>query len=184
METTSSGCLTRRFASSEMWMRPSSCRPMSTKAPKSVMLRTVPRRMVPGLSSESLTMAWRVSGAGRSARGSRPGLTRASRMSWTVGAPACSAAASSRSLRSSKRRRLSFMRSSCSGARRSCSVKPSFCRIFSASAYDSGWTGVLSSGDLAPWMRRKPAHCVKAAGPRRGTFRSSRRLVKTPCSLR
>ena len=37
---------------------------------------------------------------------------------------------------------------------------------------------------LPSWIRRKPALCSKAFSPMRGTFRSSRRDWKGPCSVR
>lgn len=58
------------------------------KTPKSVILRTVPRMIVPTLISSNLMIFWRVSGAGKSSRGSRPGFVRASKISLTVKTPA------------------------------------------------------------------------------------------------
>ena len=58
------------------------------KNTESVILRTVPRMIVPTLISSNLMIFWRVSGAGKSSRGSRPGFVRASKISLTVKTPA------------------------------------------------------------------------------------------------
>src|SRR5690606_3098531 len=43
-------------------------------------------------------------------------------------------------------------------------------RMRCTTGYASGCTAEESSGLSPPWIRRKPAHCSNAFGPRRGTF--------------
>ncbi len=66
---------------------PSCLRPMSTNAPKSTTLRTVPFRLIPVVRSSTFSTSERRMGAGVSVRGSRPGRTSCSRMSFRVGMP-------------------------------------------------------------------------------------------------
>lgn len=57
--TTSIGCLTKRSLIWEMWTRPSFLMPMSTKAPKSMTLRTVPGAPCRPAGPRSRARPWR-----------------------------------------------------------------------------------------------------------------------------
>ena len=85
--TTSRGSFTKVSDSAEMWIRPSWCTPISTKAPKAATLLTTPSSTMPGyrsfrVSTPSLNCAVLNSG-----RGSRPGFSSSAKMSRTVGRP-------------------------------------------------------------------------------------------------
>ena len=128
---------------------------MSTKTPKSVILRTVPRMIVPTLISSNLMIFWRVSGAGKSSRGSRPGFVIASKISLTVKTPAFNLVAN---LSISTNLILALSKSNLFLSAKSSRENPNSANICSARGYDSGCTGVLSSGQVAPLMRKNPAH--------------------------
>ena len=85
--TTLSGSFTKRSAISETCTRPSCLTPISTKAPKSTTLRTVPCKIMPVCKSSIFNTSWRKMGAGSASRGSSPGFSRFSRMSFNVGRP-------------------------------------------------------------------------------------------------
>ena len=87
---TSRGWWNRLLDNSLRWIRPLVFRPISTKTPKSTTFWTVPLTTLPISKSLSFATFLRVSGAGASSRGSRPGRARASRISVTVGRPAFS----------------------------------------------------------------------------------------------
>ena len=60
---------------------------MSTNAPKSTMLRTVPVSSMPGTRSLISITSLRSSGLGSSSRGSRPGFCSSLSISFSVGTP-------------------------------------------------------------------------------------------------
>ena len=66
---------------------------MSTKTPKSMTLRTVPLRIMPGFRSFSSRTSVRRMGFGSSSRTSRPGLRSSAATSRRVGTPMPSSAA-------------------------------------------------------------------------------------------
>ena len=106
--------------------------------------------------------------------GSKPGFSSSFIMSVSVGIPTLS---------------VTYLFSSIFALRSlsciSClTVQPLSCAICSTILYDSGCTALLSRGLADSGILRKPAHCSKAAGPRRGTFFSWLRLVNAPfCRL-
>ncbi|CRZ44818.1 Uncharacterised protein [Vibrio cholerae] len=59
-----------------------------------------------------------------------------------------------------------------------------FSAIVFTTGYASGCTAEASSGFLPSIMRRKPAHCSNALGPKRGTFLRALRDSKRPFSSR
>ncbi len=84
---TSEGCLMNRLQIWLMWTSPSWWTPMSTKAPKSMTLRTVPFSSIPGFRSFTSSTSVRSTGAGSSSRGSRPGFISSAATSRRVGTP-------------------------------------------------------------------------------------------------
>ena len=62
----------------------------------------------------------------------------------------------------------------------SARVTPERSRMRRTTGYASGWTPEASKGSSPPRIRRKPAHCSNALGPRRGTFSSALRLRNGP----
>ena len=111
--------------------RPLVFKPKSMKAPKSTTLCTVPFTTVPTLISSRLTTCLRVRGAGKSSRGSRPGLARAAMISRTVGIPASSLCAI---LSTSTNGNLTCNASSWDLSCKSFNVKPSSPMIRSANS--------------------------------------------------
>ena len=81
------GCLRNLSVIWEMWTSPSWWTPMSTKTPKSMTLRTVPVRTIPGFRSLMLITSVRSRGGGSSSRGSRPGFCSSRTTSSRVGTP-------------------------------------------------------------------------------------------------
>ena len=94
IDTASSGCLMKRSQISEIWTSPSWCTPISTKAPKSMTLRTVPFKTMPGFKSSMLRTSLRRIGFGISPLGSRPGFWSSFTISSKVMAPIPSSSAS------------------------------------------------------------------------------------------
>ena len=78
---------------------------------------------------------WRVSGAGKSSRGSRPGFVKASKISLTVKTPAFNLVAN---LSASTNFIFALSSSNLFLSTKSSSEKPSSANICSARAYDSG----------------------------------------------
>ncbi len=91
--TTSCGSRTKRLDSWLMCTRPLSCRPMSTKAPKSTTLSTDPSSSIPTSRSSSFRTPFLKNGFGRSSRGSRPGRLSCSTMSASSSRPTPSSSA-------------------------------------------------------------------------------------------
>ena len=73
--TTSMGFLTKRSDNWLIWTSPSWWTPISTNAPKSDTLRTVPIKSIPSSRSFSSRIPVLKIGSGNSSLGSRPGLT-------------------------------------------------------------------------------------------------------------
>ena len=171
--TTSRGSDTKVADIAETCTSPSWCTPTSTNAPNAATFVTWPSRTMPGRRSESLWTPSANVAVRNAGRGSRPGFSSSARMSVTVGSPKRS---STNSLGGND---FSFgalpMSDPMSVLARA--------RMRRTTGYASGCTPETSSGSSPPRMRRKPAHCSNALGPRRGTSASAVRVRNGPLAV-
>ena len=171
--TTSLGSLTNCSASCETWTRPSLCTPMSTNAPNAVTFVTTPSSTMPGLRSSIACTSSRKLGGANSARGSRPGFASSATMSRSVGSPTSSATYFDR---------IDLVDELLVADQRSAARRRGPLAICSTSGSARGARRRRRADASPPGMRRKPAACSNALGPRPETSSScARRGTRRAC---